>query len=293
MNRFITTLLFAIFFAAVPATASPLTDWIGSIALKRGDSTRAETFFKKGTSAEAHYNLGHIFLQQKRFEDAAAQFKAATQVTDSKEIASKAFYNLGNCRFHQDKLSEALESYKEALKRNPRDEDARYNLSVVLDKLENQKQEDDEQSQEEQKENDESSQAGQSQDEQEKSDESSQDGQSQDDQKKNDESSQDGQSQEEQEKKDESSQAGQSQEEQEKKDESSQAGQIQDETEVAKEESSGQQGEVASPQLLSPEEAKKQEARDLLRYFEQKERRESRRRSQKTPRFYTKGAQSW
>ena len=47
--------------------------------------------------------------------------------------APDAYYNLGNTYFQQKKLPEAAEAYKNALRRNPLDDEARYNLAYVLE----------------------------------------------------------------------------------------------------------------------------------------------------------------
>lgn len=45
---------------------------------------------------------------------------------------SEIYYNLGVAKHMQDSLSIAAEAYKETLRKNPSDEDARYNLAVIL-----------------------------------------------------------------------------------------------------------------------------------------------------------------
>ena len=45
---------------------------------------------------------------------------------------SEIYYNMGVAKHMQDSLTIAAEAYKETLRKNPADEDARYNLAVIL-----------------------------------------------------------------------------------------------------------------------------------------------------------------
>lgn len=53
------------------------------------------------------------------------------QILERGEHSSKLYYNLGNASFKEEKLGEAILYYHRALRLNPADEDARYNLSVA------------------------------------------------------------------------------------------------------------------------------------------------------------------
>ena len=236
MRRTIVLTLLAAWLA-VPAAASPWTDWLGSQAQRHGQTEEAERYYKESDSALSHYNLGSLYLQQKKYEQAKAEFHKAAESSDS-ELAGKAYYNLGNSLYAEQKLKEALEAYKQALRHNALDDDARYNAAVVMEKL---KQQDQEKKQ---------------------------------DQKQN--------KQQDQEKKQDRKQN--KQQDQEKK---------QDQKQNKQQDQEKNQQQEQEQQILSPEEARKREAQDLLRYFDQKERRETRQRARKAQRFYTKGAESW
>ena len=58
-------------------------------------------------------------------------------------VDAQAWYNLGNSLFKQQQLEPALEAYKEALRRNPSDTDAKHNLEVALEQLQQQQQQQD------------------------------------------------------------------------------------------------------------------------------------------------------
>jgi tetratricopeptide (TPR) repeat protein len=46
-------------------------------------------------------------------------------------VKAQSFYNLGDCYLQQKNYEAAIVAFKQALKINPRDEDARYNLSFA------------------------------------------------------------------------------------------------------------------------------------------------------------------
>ena len=56
------------------------------------------------------------------------------------ESSSRALYNVGNTLFKQNKFEESIEAYKQALRHNPNDDDARYNLELAKEKLKQQQQ---------------------------------------------------------------------------------------------------------------------------------------------------------
>ena len=107
-------------------------------------------------SSEIQFNIGDIQYKKKKYEDALeAYFKSL----DSKEIDLQAnsYYNIGNTLYRSGKLAESIQAYKEALKLNPEDQDAKYNLEYVRNKLKqnasNQNQQNQQQQQQQQQKN--------------------------------------------------------------------------------------------------------------------------------------------
>ncbi len=97
------------------------------------------------SSVTANYNLGDALYKQGKYADAAEEFKkAAISETDPKK-ASEAWYNLGNSYLMDKKVAESIEAYKNALRQNPKDEDARYNLRMAQLMLQQQQQQQQEQ----------------------------------------------------------------------------------------------------------------------------------------------------
>lgn len=84
------------------------------------------------------FNLGNAQYQQKDFENARKVFEGTSKTAKEKNIQSAANYNIGNTYLEEKKYKEAIEAYKEALRKNPQDQQAKYNLSYALQMLKNQ-----------------------------------------------------------------------------------------------------------------------------------------------------------
>jgi len=78
--------------------------------------------FNKGT---ALYSLGKL-------DEAASSFEKTAKGTESVELKEKALFNRGNALFKKGDLKEAAMSYRKALKINPKNGKALYNLQICL-----------------------------------------------------------------------------------------------------------------------------------------------------------------
>ncbi len=87
---------------------------------------------KQPNSFEAGFNLGDALYKKGSYSEAVIQFAAISQIALDKDQKSKAFYNLGNSYYKMQQLDQAIMAYKEALKSNPNDMDAKYNLSLAM-----------------------------------------------------------------------------------------------------------------------------------------------------------------
>jgi tetratricopeptide (TPR) repeat protein len=89
------------------------------------------------------YNLANSYYKNKQFQEAEQLYMSIAQQADP-PLNEKAFYNLGNTFYRAGKLQEAIASYEQALKLDPKDEDAKFNLEFVRNeikkRMENQKQ---------------------------------------------------------------------------------------------------------------------------------------------------------
>lgn len=91
--------------------------------------------------ARGQYNLANALYRQKKYDDAARHYEQAlgSGRLDSLRQA-QAYHNMGNSRVKQalegdepqmQQLQQAVNDYQEALKRNPKSDDTRYNLAYA------------------------------------------------------------------------------------------------------------------------------------------------------------------
>jgi len=167
----------------------------------------AEVNFKKGAEEspnnfEAKFNLGDAYYKQQRYDEAMKAYQSA--FVDAKNDLEKSdiYYNIGNSLLKSQKLKESIAAYKEALKLDPNDEQAKYNLSYALNQLNNQDQNQDQnqqQNDENKDENKDQQQQDQQNEDQQNKDQQNQDQQQQDQQNQDQQEQQQSQEQKEQE----------------------------------------------------------------------------------------------
>ena len=112
----------------------------GNLDYKNGKYDNAllkynQVFKNKLNDPLVNYNLGTILYKKGNYDTAAYFFDNAIKHVKDPNLKSKAYYNMGNSYMQQQKFDKATQSYSNALKYNPADEDARYNLSYALRKL--------------------------------------------------------------------------------------------------------------------------------------------------------------
>ena len=97
---------------------------------------------KDPQSFAGNYNLGNAYYKQKNYDEAGKQFLQSSGMSKNPSDLSRSYYNLGNTLMNAEKYQESLEAYKMALRLNPNDDDARYNLAYALSKLRQQQNKD-------------------------------------------------------------------------------------------------------------------------------------------------------
>ena len=156
-----------------------LVGWIGgwSQAIKRGNAHyKAEAYDAaleayqsaaedRPEDAISRYNLGTALYQKKQFEKASDEFRRSLDTADPVHQA-QGYYNLGNTQVQLNDIEGAIRSYKSALRLNPADLDAKYNLELALEKLEQKSQQNRSESGDEGKDQQEQDQQQQNQDQQ-------------------------------------------------------------------------------------------------------------------------------
>lgn len=86
------------------------------------------------------FNLGDALMQQKKYDAARQVLDKAAHTAKMPDMKAAAHYNVGNTYMSEQKWQEAVDAYKKALRNNPQDADAKYNLSYALAKLRQQQQ---------------------------------------------------------------------------------------------------------------------------------------------------------
>lgn len=84
------------------------------------------------------FNLGNSLYQQKQFDASRKVLSNAIKTAKDKNGKAGAAYNIGNTYMSEQKWQEAVDAYKQALRNNPQDADAKYNLSYALQMLKKQ-----------------------------------------------------------------------------------------------------------------------------------------------------------
>lgn len=87
------------------------------------------------------FNLGNALIQQKQYDAARKVMDNTAKSSKDPVVQGGAQYNKGNTYMTEQQWQPAVDAYKSALRKNPQDIDAKYNLSYALSKLKQQQQE--------------------------------------------------------------------------------------------------------------------------------------------------------
>ena len=129
----------------------------GNQAYKNGDFNKSSSNYEKSLSEDkknlaAFYNSGNASYMSGDFESARESFNSFISKTNNIDDKSKAHYNIGNSFLTEyakeakekgqapssDILKNAIKEYQQSLRFNPKDKDARYNLSCAMKLLQDQ-----------------------------------------------------------------------------------------------------------------------------------------------------------
>lgn len=147
MRHISATILFSLLIAAVAMPAQAQTEKKsvrrGNKAYAKQDYVESEVQYRKALEQNAHsikgqYNLAAALYKQEKYEESAEANGAVNASGMSAANQSKLLYNQANSLFKQEKYQESVKLYKQAVKLNPNDMEARYNLSEALRKLQQQ-----------------------------------------------------------------------------------------------------------------------------------------------------------
>ena len=123
-----------------------------NVAIREGNKLYHERQFEKALPAyqkaveqnpknlTARYNLANARFRTGNMPDAEKSYDELIENTTENKYKEKGFYNKGLTLTKQQKLLESIEAYKNAIKLDPTDEDARFNLQKALTELKKQNQ---------------------------------------------------------------------------------------------------------------------------------------------------------
>ena len=119
---------------------------------------------KNDQSFEAHYNLGDALFRQEKYPEAMEQYTKVEQLLKSDDKTRKelidsrladTYHNMGNALYAQQQYDKAVAAYQQSLRRNPKDNDTRYNPVKAMQQLQQQQQQQNQdQNQQQQQQND-------------------------------------------------------------------------------------------------------------------------------------------
>ena len=164
MNRIVSTILFLASFSLVFAQQESPEVRRGNLQYNDSNYVDAEVNYRRALdkndqSFEAHYNLGDALFRQEKFPEALEQYAKAEQLVKSNDKTRKeqidkrladTYHNMGNALYAQQQYDKAVAAYQQSLRRNPKDNDTRYNLVKAMQQLQQQQQNQNQQQQQEQ-----------------------------------------------------------------------------------------------------------------------------------------------
>ena len=151
--RKIASLLPVVAFAAIALAAiacgraEPLANNRGNEAFAEQDYDGALLEYQAAQAEnperpELFYNSANVHYRNGDYQEARADIQQALLSADER-LTQSGVFNQGNAYFQSQDFGNAIESYKEALRLDPNDLDAKYNLELGLQQLEEQPEEED------------------------------------------------------------------------------------------------------------------------------------------------------
>lgn len=141
----IISLLLALLTLSVSAQTERKSIRQGNKEFRKNDFTSSEISYRKALeknpkSYKANFNLADALYKQDKQEETIKQLDGLTSSNVNDQQKSNVYFNMGNSYLKQQKLNESIESYKKALRLNPNDNEAKYNLAEAQRKLKQQQQ---------------------------------------------------------------------------------------------------------------------------------------------------------
>ena len=156
MNKFVLLIIGFLFVASSLNDARKANE-----AFKNGDYELAVQLYRQAIdqnpdNSRLYFNLGNALAEAGNTEEAMEvyeKFKSMTEVNDQQALAD---YNKGKLLSEQENFDEAISHFREALRKNPDDEDARFNYELAQRMKQQQEQQQQQQQQDSQSDQDDS-----------------------------------------------------------------------------------------------------------------------------------------
>lgn len=116
------------------------TTQLDTIAFSNAEVEYRKALAKRPDDLKWKTNLGDALFMQANFPEAQETYTDVAEHSDDNMVRSTGYFNLGNSYLAQNKLDESIEAYKNALRNNPNDLEAKYNLLFAMKKKEEQEQ---------------------------------------------------------------------------------------------------------------------------------------------------------
>ncbi len=148
---------------------------------EQAQESSAKAMVSAPESYEANYNYANSLFKQEKIDEAQEKYEQlAAQETDPQRVA-ELNHNLGDCHYVKQEYDQSIEAFKNALRANPADDEARYNL-LAAKKMQQQQQQNQDQNQNQDKQQDKQDQQQQQQQQQQQNQDQQQQNQQQQEQ---------------------------------------------------------------------------------------------------------------
>ena len=119
--------------------AGPQANNLGNEALADQDYQAALESYQQAQQevpglAEPLYNSGNAYYRQQEFPSAQESYQQGLLDADD-NLTQRGVFNMGNAFFNTEEYEKAIEAYKDALRLDPSDQDAKHNLELALNQL--------------------------------------------------------------------------------------------------------------------------------------------------------------
>lgn len=156
MNKFILLIIGFLFIASSLNDARKANE-----AFKNGDYELAVELYRQAIdqnpdNSRLYFNLGNALAEAGQTEEAMQVYEQFRSMTEASNQQALADYNQGKLLSEQENYDEAISHFREALRKNPNDEDARFNYELAQRMKQQQEQQQQEQQQDSQSDQDDS-----------------------------------------------------------------------------------------------------------------------------------------